>query len=372
MAELDITRLTGDLVAFDSVSRNSNEPIAGYLGDLLTGLGYEVERQRYVDANGITKVNLIARKGPGDGGLAFFSHMDTVPGNGWEDRAWTLQVEPDRLIGLGACDMKGPLAATIIAAERVPASDLRRPVWIVLTADEEISGVGARHVVDGSQLVAAGPPAWGVVAEPTELIPIGAHKGVGFIRVTAHGESAHSSTERGTSANFLIAPFLAEMAELAKELKRDPGYQNPDFDPPTLGFNMVLNDGATQPNVTAAKTVCTLSLRPMPNDRSADVVERITSRAREYGFEVESRLLPGVWCDPGSPVVQAALAATGATTTESVPYGTDGIHLQEITELIVLGPGDIRQAHTHGEWILRSQLDAAVGIYVRMIEQLCR
>ena len=102
MSKLDITTLTTEMVNIPSVTRDSNQAIADYVENLLAGLGFEIERQAYVDAQGEAKFNIIGRKGAGEGGLAFFSHMDTVPATGWEDEAWHLKVEPDRLIGLGA------------------------------------------------------------------------------------------------------------------------------------------------------------------------------------------------------------------------------------------------------------------------------
>jgi acetylornithine deacetylase len=371
VSNLDVTTQTAEMVAIPSVTRDSNRELADYVEHLLTSLDFEVERQTFTDAQGVPKFNVIARKGSGEGGLGFFSHMDTVPGTGWEEDAWTLREEPDRLVGLGACDMKGPLATTIIAADSFAASSLTKPVFIVVTADEETTEQGAREVVDGSDLFRQAPPRYGVVAEPTRLIPVYAHKGAGYIRVIATGVAAHTSTERGTSATFLIAPFLAEMAELAIALKTDSSYQNSAFSPPTLGFNMTIDDGGVPPNVTAAKTVCTLALRPMPNDRSTEVVARITERAEHYGFAVETMLLPPFAVDPQATIVQAALAATGVATPGTVSYGTDGIQFQEAVELVILGPGDIAQAHTKGEWILRSQLDEAITVYRRLIERFC-
>ncbi len=371
MSQLDTVKLTTEMVNIPSVTRDSNQAIADYVEQLLASRGFEVERQSYVDPEGVAKFNIIGRKGSGEGGLAFFSHMDTVPATGWEDEAWNAKVEADRIIGLGACDMKGPLAATIVAADSYAASDLTSPVYIVVTADEETTAAGAQYVVEHSEMFKQNRPRAGVVAEPTTLIPVYAHKGVGFVKVTAHGVAAHTSTERGTSANFLIAPFLAEMAELATELKTDPSYRNNDFDPPTLGFNMVISDGGTQGNVTAARSECTIVFRPMPNDRSAEVMERIVARANHYGLESSTKLLPALSIDPQADIVQAAVAATGREPT-TVPYGTDGFHLQHLAELVVLGPGDIAQAHTKGEWILRSQLDEAVTVYRRLIERFCQ
>jgi acetylornithine deacetylase len=369
--ELDVVNLTKELVAINSVSKQSNAPVADALEPVMRRCGFEVERLEHRDANGERKVNLVGLKGSGTDGLGFFSHVDTVPGTGWDRDPWTPAVEGDRLIGLGSCDMKGPLAATLVAAATVDASRLRRPILLVATADEETSCQGAREVLARSALFRAATPRHGVIAEPTGLAPVYAHKGAALVYVTAHGVAAHTSTDRGVSANFLIAPFLAEMAELAARLKTDSTYHRPEFDPPTLGFNMTLDDGGCKQNVTAPKTACTLCMRPMPNDRSADVVAEITERALHYGLEVSTDVFPAFSVAPDAAIVRAALAATGAAGARTVPFGSEATFYQEALELVVLGPGDVAQAHTNGEWIALSQLHDAVGVYTRMIETLC-
>jgi acetylornithine deacetylase len=369
--QLDVVQLTRDLVGVKSVSQDSNAAVADLLEDVLRRCDFEVERLEYDDAAGVRKVNLVAKKGQGGGGLGFFSHLDTVPGTGWDRDPWTPAVEGDRLIGLGACDMKGPLAATLVAANAIDAARLKAPITIAATADEEVGYGGARQVVAESALFKAVRPRLGVVAEPTRLVPVHAHKGGASVRVTAHGVAAHTSTDRGVSANFLIAPFLAEMAELAQRLKSDPSYQNPEFDPPTLGFNMVLNDGGTAGNVTAARTTATLGLRPMPNDRSGEVIAEITERARRHGLEVTSTASTPFQVSPDTEIVRAALAATGAAQSRVVPYGTEAAVYKDHLDVVILGPGDIAQAHTNGEWIELAQLHQAVDVYTRMIERLC-
>jgi acetylornithine deacetylase len=371
MPELDVVELTKELVAIDSVSRRSNATIADFVERVMRESGFTVERIEHQDLAGEAKFNVVGVIGPGIGGLGFFSHVDTVPGVGWDRDPWTPVVEGDHLIGLGSCDMKGALAATIVAAACVPAESLNRPVLISATADEEITLQGAIEVVNRSRLFRDAQLRYGVVCEPTGLTPVYAHKGGILARATAHGVAAHTSTDKGISANFLIAPFLAEMAELATMLKDDVSYQRPEFAPPTLGFNMTVNDGGTMQNVTAAKTVCTISFRPTPNDRSSELLAHITERAEHYGLEFTAEVFQPFSIDPGSPIVRTALAATGATRPETVPFGTEATYYQSAAELVILGPGSITQAHTNGEWISVTQLREAAGVYSRMIETLC-
>lgn len=366
----DVVALTQELVAIPSPSEISNAPISAYLVDILTAAGFHIEELSY-DDHGERKVSLVAIKGEGEGGFGLFSHSDTVPGAAGPWEPYTPVVTADRLIGRGACDMKGPLAATIGAAAPIPASALRRPLVIVVTADEEVGYGGARQVAAESKLLAGNWPRYGVVAEPTRLRPVYAHKGGARVTVTAEGSAAHTSTDRGVSANFLIAPFMAEMAELRHLFRAEPRFQNADFDPPTNGFNMVVNDFGCKPNVTAAKTVCTVSLRPMPNDASGEAIELILAAAARHNLSTDMMRAAPFAVAPDATIVLAALDATGLTAAETVPFGTEAIIFDRFTELVVLGPGDIAQAHTVGEWIDLAQLRRAVQVYQRLIERFC-
>jgi acetylornithine deacetylase len=368
---LDVVQLTQDLVAMPSPSNQSNAAIADFLADQLRTLSFDVERLAY-DDHGAEKVSLVARLGDGDGGLGLFSHSDTVPADPHEWGAFTPVIEHGRLIGRGSCDMKGPLAATLSAAAQIAARRLRKPLTIGITADEEVGYGGAYQIARESTLLKANWPAQIVVAEPTRLIPVYAHKGGARIYVTAYGVAAHTSTDRGTSANFLIAPFLAEMAELAKVFRTELRFQNREFDPPTNAFNMVISDGECKANVTAAKTVATLGLRTMPNDHHKEAFGLILDAAKRHHLETRIEYFDPFYVDRNTELVQLACWATGAPQAETVPFGTEALVYQDyVTQQVILGPGDIAQAHTVGEWIEVAQLEAAVGVYRRLIERIC-
>ena len=132
----------------------------------------------------------------------------------WAKEEWEPfipKIEDGRLIGRGSCDMKGPLAATIVACANVDTMALKSPLYIVVAADEEVGYKGAINIIAESETLNAGWPKLGVVAEPTNLVPMYAHKGRSRLWVTAHGRAAHTSTDKGISANFLIAPFYKNL-----------------------------------------------------------------------------------------------------------------------------------------------------------------
>ena len=168
-----------------------------------------------------------------------------------------------------------------------------------------------------------------------------------------------------------MAPFLAEVAELEKLFRTDESFMNPMFDPSTNGFNMVIDDGGCRPNVFSSETVCTLALRVMPEARSGDAVALVQEKAKRYGFDFSSSIERSFYISPDADIVQAAVHATGGQSPQTVPFGTEATIYQEYLQPLILGPGNILQAHTNGESIEIRQLQNAVDVYGRVIEELC-
>lgn len=170
------------LIAFPSVSRTSNREVTSCVEQLLVERNFEVERLDYLDDQGVPKSCVVGKKGAGTGGVAYFSHTDVVPADPWfttEHGPFEPTVKEGRLYGRGSCDMKGSIACMLAAAGDVSAEQLKRPVYIVCTADEEIGFAGARLVASQSRLYAemVAGDAQGIIGEPTGLQVVHAHKG---------------------------------------------------------------------------------------------------------------------------------------------------------------------------------------------------
>ncbi len=369
---LNVIELTNELIKMKSVSVDSNGPISDYLQGLLEEIGCTVERLEYTDDNGELKVNIIGRLGEGTGGLAFCSHSDTVPGQEVDWPAFDPVIKDGKLYGRGSCDMKGPLAATIVAASRIDPERLKRPVYIIVTADEEIGLLGAKFVTEQSKMLKEDRPTYGVIAEPTEMIPVYAHKGGAGGTVTSYGLAAHSSTDKGVSANFKLARFMAEMADLRDMSMSDTTYQDDEFDPPTNGFNMVMSDFDTAGNVTAPKAICQVGFRTMPKAANEELLDMIAKAAEKYDLEFKGRIADPLYVSVDSPLVKAAVQALDGRQPETVSYGTDGIYLKNIIpQMVVLGPGSISVAHTIQEHIPVAELEQSVDVYQSIIQDLC-
>jgi acetylornithine deacetylase len=202
------------MIAIDSQSSVSNVPLANFMQSQLER--WNIERIDYVDREGIAKTNIVAADPESTSPLAFAGHLDTVSATGWDTDPFRATIAQDRLTGLGAADMKGPIAAFLSAARRM---DPRLRPKIVLTADEEVTKQGVREVVAKSRLLRDGTPKCFIVCEPTSLDVVRGHRvDVQFV-VHSHGRQAHSSTGRGLNANLQLVPFLADIRDLHLRLR---------------------------------------------------------------------------------------------------------------------------------------------------------
>jgi acetylornithine deacetylase len=174
------------LVAFDTTSARPNLALVEFVRDTLAALG--VESRLVFDGSG-GKAALHAILGPRvEGGVALSAHSDCVPvdGQAWRADPFALRREEGRLIGRGAVDMKGFWASAMAAVPRLLARDLKRPVHLCLSFDEETTFAGAPLLV-GSLAEAAPPPAMCIVGEPTRMAPVVGHKGYASWNVTVTG-----------------------------------------------------------------------------------------------------------------------------------------------------------------------------------------
>ena len=371
---MDPLQIAQELIRRRSPSRLSNVDVSDYVQQTLEALDFDTERVEYEDEYGVLKVNVLGKKGGGTGGLTFFGHTDTVAADRWwQGDPFVPEQREGRLYGRGSCDMKGPVACMLAAAQTVRPSELAEPLYIVCTADEEIGYIGALEVVARSQMFQEIRSGRGIIGEPTRLEVVYAHKGTLGIIATSHGRAAHSSTAEGSNANLALIPFLMEMKRIHDELETDPKYRNSEFDPPTPGWNIGVNDGDTPINVTAPRAVCTVYARPMPGTNLEPVMDRVRRCAEEHGLELEIRGTgKPMYTEPDSPLVRDVLELVGRSTPRTVSYGTDGLAFGPHMPLVVCGPGDIKQAHTADEWIELEQLEKGTELYAKLIGRFCR
>jgi acetylornithine deacetylase len=340
-------------------------------------LGLRLRRLPYTDDAGVEKLNLIAlaatelTEAP-EVELALVGHTDTVP----YDPAWdaTNLVEQDgKLYGRGSCDTKGFIAAALTAVESVDLKALQRPLALVFTADEELGLIGAKHLA----AVQALRPRFAIVGEPTSLHPIRAGKGYCLSTITVRGQEAHSAYPAfGASAIFRAARLIKQIEKIAVELRSD---QHADFDPPYTTLNVGLIQGGTAKNVTAGECHFTLEWRPVPGQESTRVLDLVqeaiaSERRHDAGFECEfgaSRADDGFETPADSSLVRLLEELSGQRAG-TVAFGTEAPQMHALgAEAVVLGPGDIREAHRTGEFVPVAELNKCVEILAASIKQLC-
>ncbi len=374
MNALDYTR---DLVSFGSISSVSNVDVCDHLERVLRSLEFETERIDYLDAAGVKKSNVVGKRGSGRGGLAYFGHTDVVPADNWFSTQYgpfTPTVKDGRLYGRGSSDMKGSVGCILAAAARVSPKQQTAPLYITGTADEEVGYIGATEVAKRSVLYRQmiEEQACGIVGEPTELEVVYAHKGTWGFRAISRGRAAHSSSREGLNANLAMIPFLTEMKAIHDETEQDPAWQDARFDPPTISWNIGINDHTRAVNITPPQSICTVYFRPMPNQKPQSLVDRARAAAQRYGLEFEQTWTASpLEVDVHSDFVAQTLSLAGKTTPRTVCYGTDGTQFTALKQLIVVGPGNIAQGHTADEWIDLKQLERGAEFYSRCIERWC-
>jgi acetylornithine deacetylase len=189
---VDHRELLARLVAIDTTSARTNLPLLEVVEEVLDTHG--VPHERVPDPTG-TKANLLARIGPEVvGGVVVSGHTDCVPveGQPWTRDPFTLHAADGRLYGRGTTDMKGFLAVLLAAVPRFVAADLRRPLLLALTYDEEIGTVGAPTAVE--RLLATQPrPSSVLIGEPTGMEVVSGHKGIRAFTTVVEGLDGHSS-----------------------------------------------------------------------------------------------------------------------------------------------------------------------------------
>ncbi|MWV26211.1 acetylornithine deacetylase [Methylobacterium sp. 2A] len=352
------------LVSFDTESDKSNlaliESVCAYLD------GWGVPYLRLPNAAG-DKAAVLATIGPMvEGGVVLSGHTDVVPvaGQAWSADPFTLRVADGRAYGRGAVDMKGFDALALALVPDMLAAELKRPIHILLSYDEETTCLGS---MDGIARFGADLPRPGavIVGEPTGLEVADAHKSIVTCLTTVHGREAHSARPAlGANAVAAACELVAGLNRIA-DLMIERGDATGRFDPAATTVHVGTIQGGTARNIIAKECRFHWEYRGLPDlDPAeiprlfAEVVERVTrERLNRYGDfgrieTLEEVDIPGLAPDPGSAAERLCLRLAGRNRTVAVPYATEAGRFQAAgLPTVVCGPGDIAQAHQPDEFI---------------------
>jgi len=374
---MDVARLTESLIGFNTVSPPGNEEAcARFIGDYLKDLHVEgavVELHRFAP----NRANLLATFRGDSPGLLLSGHIDVVPpgeGSGWSSPPFEGRLRGGKVYGRGAADMKGGVAAMIVAIESARRKRLKRSLAFVATAGEEVSFDGLRAMIAAGRLKGVSAR-FGVVGEPTDMKVVRGHRGGVTCKVTFHGKSAHSSDPSlGVNAIEKAVEFIEGIAPLRKELSKVV-----DRDLGRTLITPTVVAGGTKSNVIPDSCVLTVDVRTVPGvvgrtvlDGLAAVAGTVRKRDKSFSADIESSYEASPLSIPAkAEVVKLTESVAGSPSTIAL-YGTEAPEYGKIgIPTVVMGPGSIKQAHIYDEFITMEQLKLAEAVYGKLITSVC-
>jgi acetylornithine deacetylase len=372
--------LLARLVAFDTTSYKTNIPLIEFVEEYLRRHGVASRRVPTPDGQ---KASLFATIGPtGLAGIALSGHTDVVPvtGQAWDSDPFTLVEREGRLYGRGACDMKGFLACVLAQVPAFTARALRVPIHIAFSYDEEVGCTGVRPMIAefGKTLQM---PRMVFVGEPTTMTVVDAHKGPVRWKVALTGKAAHSSLPHlGVNAITYAGRLLGELERMEQELKS----LTPDtrFDPPYTTLQVTEISGGTASNIVPVPCSFGWEIRRLPGFDGMSLDQRLRTFAAEHCLPEMQRAapetsitidivneVPAFLADPKSGIVTLTQKLAQQNDTFAVCYATEASLFQKGgAPSVVIGPGNIAQAHTPNEFLEVAELAKCLAFLDRLVD----
>lgn len=384
MSVLDETRdLLAELIAFPTVSSDSNLDMIHHLADRLRQAGAEVEIWK--DETG-AKANLFATLGPKrDGGILLSGHSDVVPveDQDWSHDPFEMVEREGHWYGRGSCDMKGFIAAAVVMALRYAKLDLQRPVHFAFTHDEEVGCLGARALA-GSLGEIGVVPAVAIIGEPTSMRVIEGHKGCYEYTTRFTGLEGHGSApDRGVNAVEYAVRYVGKLLELKADL-RSRAPKDSRFDPPWTTINTGALEGGVAHNVIPGKARVEWEMRPVQHSDAEFVKGALRNFCEDHLLpemqavhptaRIETEVIGEV--DGLIPMMEneareIVMELTGANGADVVPFGTEAGIFQGLgMSVVVCGPGSIDQAHKPDEFVSVNQVQQCLDMLERLSAKL--
>ncbi len=372
-----------DLIAFPTISRDSNLDLIAYVETVLAGFGIASTLVHSEDGR---KANLWAVIGPRDRASVVLSgHTDVVPveGQAWSSDPFALTARGGNHYGRGSADMKGFIACCLAMAEKSATAPLTTPIGLAFSYDEEIGCVGVRRLLHMLKDMPVRPRLC-IVGEPTSMQAVTAHKGKLGFRVTAHGLETHSSlAPMGVNAIYMAADLIGEIRSLQKQIA-EHGSRDGDYDVAYSTLHVGKIAGGEVMNIVPNRASFDFEIRYLPKDNAQAIVTKIFAAAEtaaatyrgvfpgaRFDF-AELQSYPALDTPVDSEAVRFVHSLTGGNSTGKITFGTEGgLFQQELgVPAVVCGPGSIAVAHKPDEYVSEAQLAACDRMLERLVERL--
>lgn len=377
---MDMRAILDRLIGFETVSHMTNLPLLRFVEGLLAEAG--IPSTLIFDETG-EKANLWARVGPADvPGVILSGHVDVVPveGQAWTRPAFEVTQEGSRLYGRGTTDMKGFDACAIACMLEAAKRDLKVPLILALSHDEEIGCRGVGSMIDAMAEWSV-PPRLCIVGEPTSMEAAIGHKGKVALRVTCQGRAGHSSlAPQALNAIHMAMDFGMGVRALQAEVAAT-GPSDADYDVPYTTLHMGKITGGVQVNVVAHQCVIDMEIRSLAQDDPQALIARVEAVAEavvaplrndfpEAAITIE-RLwdYPGLGTEADADVVSFVKGLTGGNTHLKVAYGTEGGMFAQRLGLptVICGPGAMAQGHMPDEYVELAQLQRCEAMMAALL-----
>jgi acetylornithine deacetylase len=371
------------LVGFDTTSRESNLQLIEFVRDYLAG--FDVPCELIYNAER-SKANLFATIGPaGQSGIVLSGHTDVVPVDGqpWTVAPFELSEHDGKLFGRGTADMKGYIACVLGLVPALVAAELRMPVHIALSYDEEVGCLGVRSLLAELQQRPV-KPLLCIIGEPTELKPVLGHKGKLAMRCDVHGHPCHSAyAPLGVNAIEYAAELIGELGRIGQQLKA-PEHHDARFDPPYSTVQTGVISGGKALNIVPADCRFDFEIRALPSQDPTQVAQQLQAYAEQQVLPrmravsehsairfSELSAYPGLATDAQSQAAELIAAFCGSREFGTVAFGTEGGLFDAAgIPTVVCGPGSMDQGHKPDEFVSRAQLDACDAMLQRMLASI--
>jgi len=373
------------LVAFDTVSRNSNLALIDFVQTLLADHGIRSEIVHNADH---TKANLLATIGPPIlGGVVLSGHTDVVPidDQDWSSDPFTVVARNNRLYGRGTADMKAFIAIILGALDTAAKASLKSPIHLAFSYDEEVGCIGVPSLIRAISKAVPKPRAV-IVGEPTGMKVVSAQKGITDVRTVVVGHEAHSSqTHRGVSAVMVAAELIQYIQSLALE-NAAKGSHDHHFEPHHTTITTNIIEGGTAVNIMAGHCAFHWDIRSLPADDPMAYVERFNKYCEESvlprlhaiapGCRIESTVhasAPPLRFETDSDAEKICRMLTGDNEVRAVSYAAEAGHFQQNDlSAVICGPGFIAQAHQADEFISLEQVALGTRFFHDLVTHLSR
>ena len=371
------------LIAFPTISADSNMKLVDYCSDQLIKVGAEV---KIIKNDNGTKANLFATVGPRNiPGVLLSGHTDVVPieGQSWTVPAFEMTNKDNKLYGRGTADMKSFLACALHTALKASHMNLTTPLHLALSYDEEIGCVGVRSMIE---MLKKAPfvPLFCIVGEPTLMQIATEHKGKVNVSVKLKGKEAHSAlSTSGLNAIYLASEMINEIRLIQDEIKKQFAHDD-EYEIPHTTLHVGKIEGGVALNIVPNSANFLFEIRNLPEDDPNIILAKIRRSAEsiltkylkdfptaKIQIEVTNQY-PSLTTSKNSDVVNLLKSLTGNNSTFKVSFGTEGGLFSSELKIptAICGPGSMSQGHKPDEYVSIDQINKCEEILSQLLLKL--